>query len=337
MKKDLYQKHIETFNAKPSTFFVQRKNFAPITRSAKPDGVIIIGMGGSGIAGDLLLGLKKEIKLQVPVVLWKNRGLPETHFKKPLFVFISFSGNTEETLSGLRQILNKPHTFPRSGARRTLVSVITTGGKLKTIAEKNKIPFISFLDQQLTPREAIRYTFHTLLLTLKSYFPEISVTAAFPKKHANSSSIRKSAGRLAKLIHSKIVLIYTNDAYSHIGYVWKIILNETGKHPTFVNIIPEMFHNEIASFEKNQFQFLAIFIIPSNCNKTDLKKIAMARRLLRSKRVRCETLKLNGNNKIESTWNAIELSHWVGLYLAKIKKTNPSTTPIIEKIKRAVE
>lgn len=335
MKKDLYQKHLETFNVKSSAFFVQQKNFLPAARSTKPDGVIIIGMGGSGIAGDLLIGLKKEIKLQVPVVLWKNRELPETHFKKPLFIFISFSGNTEETLSGLRHILNKPRAFPRSGARKTLVSVITTGGKLRAIAEKNKIPLIAFPDQQLTPREAIRYTFYTLLLTLKSYFPEISTTAAFPQKHINSPSIRKNAERLAKLIYSKIVLIYTNDACSHIGYAWKIILNETGKHPVFTNIIPEMFHNEIASFEKNRIRFLTIFIAPKSYNKIDLKKITVARKLLRSKRVQCETLKLNEINKIESTWNAIELSHWIGFYLAKIKKTNPSTTPIIEKIKKS--
>lgn len=328
MKEDSYQKHLEAFNAKPSASFIQQKNFMPAGRRVKPDGIVIVGMGGSGIAGDLLLGLKREVKLRVPVILWKNYGLPEPYFKKPLFVFVSFSGNTEETLHGLRQILNS-----KKQIGGVYISAITTGGKLKTIAEKNNIPLISFPSQQLTPREAIRYTFHALLLTLKSYFPEISTDITFPKKHVNYSSVRKNAERLSKLIYSKIVLIYTDSAHSHIGYVWKVILNETGKHPAFANIIPEVFHNEIALFEKNRFPFLAIFIVTASCSKTDLKKIAMARGLLRSKRVQCEILKLNGN-EAESTWNAIELSHWIGFYLAKIKKINPAATPIIEKIKR---
>lgn len=327
MKKNPYQEHIEAFNSQFSTPPLQQKNLVIPERSGKPDGIVIIGMGGSGLAGDLLLGLKEEVKLKVSVILWKNFGLPKTHFKKPLFVFISYSGNTEETLSGLRQIINK------RAAGKTLAAVITTGGKLKAIAEKNKIPFVSFSGGQLTPREAIGYTFYALLLLLKSYFPEVSILSSIPK-HIHPSIFKKDGERIAKFLHSSISLVYTENEYSHVGYAWKANLNEAGKHQTFTNTMPEMFHNEIASFEKNRFPLTAIFLVSPNSGKKALKKIALAQKLMRPERIPTKTIILKGKNKTERTWNAIILSHWASFYLAKMKHINPATTPIIEKLKK---
>ncbi len=71
----------------------------------RPDGIIIVCMGGSGLAGEVLRGVKKEIGLNLPIIIWKDYGLPEHNFKRPLYIFASFSGNTEETLSGFENIV----------------------------------------------------------------------------------------------------------------------------------------------------------------------------------------------------------------------------------------
>ena len=94
-------------------------------KNSRPDGIVILGMGGSGLAGEILRHAQGELGLKLPVIIWKDYHLPKVLWsaKRPLYIFVSFSGNTEETVSGLETLLK---TKPRLAA-----AIITTGGKLK--------------------------------------------------------------------------------------------------------------------------------------------------------------------------------------------------------------
>ena len=80
-------------------------NASRLKSGREPDGLIFVGMGGSGLPATLFSGLREYANLRLPIVVWKSYGLPEHSFKNPLYIFISFSGNTAETLSGLRRLL----------------------------------------------------------------------------------------------------------------------------------------------------------------------------------------------------------------------------------------
>src|SRR5687768_3092477 len=65
---------------------------------ARFDAVVVTGMGGSGIAGDIIWALGLD-QLRLPVVLHKGYGIPAFTGSRTLVVVLSHSGGTEETLS----------------------------------------------------------------------------------------------------------------------------------------------------------------------------------------------------------------------------------------------
>ena len=112
--------------------------------------IVIAGMGGSGFAGDLLKVYLSDMPLRIHVV--KDYNLPEFVGKKSLVVAVSYSGNTEETISAYRSAL-------RRGCR--LIS-ISSGGKIKQLSDMNKTPYIS-VPGKIQPRLSTPYLFISLL------------------------------------------------------------------------------------------------------------------------------------------------------------------------------
>lgn len=323
-----YEKHILDFTSQLG-FKNLKESGTQKLKGIKPDGIVIIGMGGSGLPGNLLLGLKEKYGLKIPILLWKNFGLPKTNFKNPLFIFISFSGNTAETLSGLKILTRRKE--------KTSIAAIATGGILKNIALKRNLPLVYFNSSSpaggLTPREGIGYTYYSLIKVLKIVFPFIKVLDL--SRQIKPKSFQVQAKKLARLICNKIPLIYTSSDYDYLGYVWKIILNETGKLPSFSNVIPEMCHNEIDGFQKQNFPFFSLFLTDSEMSLATKKKIEATVKILRKNGVKTLNLSLAGKNKEEKAWNSIILAHLTGFYISKIRKINPSKTVLIDELKNS--
>jgi len=320
---ELYEKHISKFNEELSLSNLNFYNAPMVRPKDRPDGIIILGMGGSGLAGNILLHLKNANGLKTPVALWKDYGLPKTQFKNPLYVFISFSGNTEETLSGLTELL--------AARRKVSVAVITTGGALKDIAEKRALPFVSYDSKDLTPRESLGYNYYALIKVLRRWFPEIKALEFSSK--LRPYALRSRAQKLAKKLKRKIVLVYTDSANANLAHIFKIILNETGKTAAFSNVVPELDHNEITAFEKNRKQFSVIFLIDKEASPKNLKKIKITERVLNNYGVLYQEFSLTGKNIEEKFWNTVTLAQYVGLYLAKANKADPTATKLIDELK----
>src|SRR3989344_6527112 len=102
-------------------------------RGIKPDSIIVIGMGGSGIIGPILKNLAKDANINVPIISWNDYGLPAGCFKKPLLIFVSFSGNTEETISGYQK-----------AQKYRWKAVVSGGGRLSRLAQKSQTALASF-------------------------------------------------------------------------------------------------------------------------------------------------------------------------------------------------
>lgn len=321
---NVYEKNIFLFNRQLGFAGLSEKNTSQLKKYPRPDGVIVIGMGGSGLAGNVLKGLKEAIFLKTPVVLFKNYGLPKVNFKNPFFIFVSFSGNVQETLSGLKELLAKKN--------RPAIAMVTTGGKLKKMAEERKLPLVSFPAGDLTPRESLGYLYQSVIKLLKIYFPNIQ-TADFSRV-IRPEKQKKQAEILAKKLKNRIPLIYTDNENSHLGYIWKINFNETAKHQAFTNVIPELAHNEIAAFEDKNFNFFIIFLEDPNADQRITKKTKSIEKLLKSQKIPFQNIKLSGKSREEKTWNAVILSHFTSFYLAQIKKVDPAKTSLIDKLKK---
>jgi glucose/mannose-6-phosphate isomerase len=291
----------------------------------KPDGIVVIGMGGSGLAGDLLVHFSRTLKLTVPTVVWKDYSLPQTTFRHPLFVLVSFSGTTEEVLSALRELLAR--------RPRPMVGVVTTGGPLRALAERAKLPLVTFPTHGLTPREAVGYTYTGLTELLRAKVP-MAPMPRLPVSRLPAKKLEKQGAAIAGQLTNSIPLIYTTTAYRAVGYIWKINLNETGKHPAFAAVMPEASHNEITGLEKCRFPLTALFIEDPAAPLRLAKKVTVLRKLLAREGVRTLSVPMTGKTFEERTWNAIVLSHFTALALAKLGKKDPRATRLIDAMKR---
>lgn len=291
-------------------------------RAPRADGIVVAGMGGSGLPGTILKELRGFLKLPLPVLLWKDYGLPEHPFKHPLILCVSFSGETAETVSAFHAARRAHHP----------VAVVAGGGTLLKLAKKYRVPTATFPQKDLTPREAIGYTWTSVKRLLTAYFP--SLRTGDLSGRISPKRFETEGKRLAAKLKGKIPLVYAESAYGHVGYVWKINLNETGKVGAFSHALPEMVHNEIAGFETAPKTFTPLFLLDPSMSPELTAKIKTVRAVLEKRGFRTLSVSFVGKTPEEKTLNSIVLSHWVSLFIAGQNKKDPSSTDIINEIKK---
>lgn len=190
------------------------------------ENVILGGMGGSGMVARILFFLDPKF----PAWLHDDYGLPAKNDGNTLYVAISYSGNTAETLSFAKLALEK----------RLSLAVITSGGALLEIARENNLPHI-IIPSGFQPRNAVLYMLRALLHILGKEDLLVELEGGFP-----AFTETYNTGRvLGKDFDKKIILIYASRDNHVLSHIWKIMLNETGKIPAFDNYFPELTHNEI--------------------------------------------------------------------------------------------
>lgn len=326
MSANDYKNAIETSGRQFDAHALRKSELAKLKKGPRPDGIVFIGMGGSGLAGDIVSMLAQDIRLPVPIAVWRSYHLPKAPFKHPFYIFSSFSGNTEETVSGFTDLL-------AGNKKGFLLAATGTGGILKELADEYRIPFVAFPKAGLTPRGALGYSTRSVITILKTRFPSLRATKAFPG-NLEPSRFETEGKKIAAFCRNKPVVIYTNTAFAGLGYIWKVFLNETAKHPAFVGILPENDHNEIGAFERSPSRFAALFLRDLSDGARMKKRILLTERVLETSGVRTAHITLRGKNVSEKIWNGILCAEWTAMHLAKMKKVNPEETKLIERFKK---
>lgn len=310
-----FRSAILKFNEQLSPAALEYSNLNKLA-GLKPDAVIVVGMGGSGQIGGLIAGLAAELKIPVPIITWKDYGLPKSTFKNPLYLFISFSGDTEETLSGFSQAKNK--------------AAICSGGQLERLAKKTKTPLAIFCGGQLAPRQAGGYMFYGAIKILKAVFKQIPLSSFTGLK---PSAMENTGQKIARHLTKKLILLYTDTTNDFLAYNWKTRLNETAKRFAFTNTIPEMGHNEIVPFGKGGRDFIAVFLVDPSAHPRIQKKIRLLVKLFKKQRIQSLKITLSGKTRLEKTWKSLILADWVSYHLAKLNKINPLEIKLIDRLK----
>ncbi len=316
---DIYEKNIRDFNKQLSLQAVKGLNFERLTKK-KPDSVTVVGMGGSGFIGTLLEATREEINLEVPVFIVKDNTLPHIPSENPLLVFISFSGNTEETIDCFESALK------RFGRERT--AVVTGGGFLLDEASKKGVPLVTFDRGFLTPRQSSGLMYYGLGKVLKRL---LKLRLGEYETKINPAALREEGFTIARKLRGKNALIYSGNTMSHLSYIWKTNLNETSKNGAFSNVYPEVNHNEIVGFDNLYGPWTLLFL--GDYPRGFEKKIGFLARKLKRKNIQMINVKMKGGNFMEKTWNGIILSHWVSFSLALLNGVEPSRVKIIEELK----
>ncbi|MFH1454632.1 MAG: bifunctional phosphoglucose/phosphomannose isomerase [Armatimonadota bacterium] len=296
--------------------------------------IVIQGMGGSSISGELIQSLLEDV-LAVPVIINKKSELPAFVDKNSLVITISYSGNTQESLAGFNAALQK-------GAK---LITISSGGRLKELAGENNIynfsPPAGFM-----PRAAIAYLFFPLLnIFSKLGFAKIKDgdidnlinLLKFLQKswRFDIRTEQNMAKKLAHRFYEKIPVIYTNTEYLYkVALRWKTQINENAKGLAHINCFPELMHNEIVAYTKKLpiYNDLSVILLTDPADQETKQAVIFTKQIIQNN---LPVLELSpfGNSKLEKMFSLIYLGDFISVYLAFLNHQDPTPIHLIDRFK----
>ena len=307
--------------------------------SIQYDSLLIMGMGGSGVSGDVLSLLSNEVSLK-KITVRKSYSIPKKIMEiKPFCLFISYSGNTEETLSGLNDAINNNLDW----------AVISSGGKLIDLAIEHNKEYIKIPDG-LQPRAAFGYltqaackivdivegtNFVEELIDVGNYLNEIL-------NEEEDSEIFIEAKKIAKQINKKTCIIYGGtDLTELVASRWKTQINENAKSKAFVGSMPEVHHNEILSWdadvEGSKSNYVLILLRDNSENSQIAKRFDLTQKLLGEK---VEIINIEPKSQSTTLFKLMELvllGDLFSLSLADELNMIPEDIEGIENLKKLLE
>ncbi len=152
-------------------------------------------------------------------------------------------------------------------------------------------------------------------------------------RRINSEALRSQGTQIARQIGSGIPLIYTSERLNELGYIWKVILNETAKIPAFSNRFPEADHNEIAGFRAPSSSFHCVFL-RDELDKRLGQRMDLTAELFRSHEMLVAMVPLGSGSLIEQIVASVIVAHWTALELALMANIEPSVVSEIEHFKQ---
>ncbi len=290
-----------------------------ISVSEEITSIVVIGMGGSAVGGDLLKTYLHDTK--IPIFVIRDYKVPEFVDNYTLVFAVSYSGNTEETLSAFRDAKEK-------GAK---IIGITSGGKLSEECEKViKVP------SGLQPRAALGYLFFPMLgilhnsdiVSVKN--SELNEMIEIVK---NVEQFNSEGEALAKKIKEKIPIVYASQLLEPVALRWKTQMNENSKMACFYNVFSEMNHNEIAGYKGMDRKYVVILLKDKHDNERIKKRMEICRDLMQE-RTDVEEVEIKGESLLARMISTIYLGDFVSYYLALLNRVDPSPVEIIESLKK---
>lgn len=287
------------------------------------DNIVICGMGGSAIAGDILKCYFADTKISIAI----NRDyfLPPSTNSKTLVIASSYSGNTEETISAFRNAL-------RIGAK---IVAITSGGKLETLCKTSNIPLVK-IPAKMQPRNALSYSFFAMLtmLTNSKLVPNRFLEVQELVKSINMGALKEKGEELALKLKDKVPLIYSSERYRAIGIRWKQNFNENSKVHAFANVFPELDHNELVGFANLKADYYVIIIEDDNDYTKVKDRIRITKDLIKNRKIGITEMVMKGDNLLLKMFTAVIIGDWASYYLALQYGVDPTPVDVIKELKQ---
>jgi len=284
--------------------------------------IMVAGMGGSAVSGDIL---KAYLKDKINVEVNKNYFLPELVGKETLLFILSYSGNTEETISAFRTAQRKNMNMV----------VITAGGKLEELSKISKTPYI-VIPKGFQPRAAIAYLFFPMLAVLYNSHYIDSPMEDIKKtiKALKNPKFKERAQDLAEKLVEKIPLIYASEEMGVVAYRWKTQFNENAKIHAFCHVFPELDHNELVGYDNIKAGYHVIIIKDDDDYVKIKKRMDITKRLISEAGINVTEMVIKGDCFLTKLFSAIYLGDLTSYYLALKYGTDPTPVDIIEKLKK---
>jgi len=298
------------------------------------ENVVVLGMGGSGIAGDIV----KEVAgpfMPVPVVVHKGYGIPNFIDEHTLVFAVSFSGNTEETLEAVSEAA-------AAGGRLVAIS---HGGELGVLAAESGIPHVPIADGIPMPRAGIGAVGIPPLVILEriGLFPGADswIDAAVSQLHRRRDQLvvdGNPAQTLARHIGRTFPIVYAGGGLGGVAaFRWKAQFNENAKVASFMNVLPELTHNEVCGWGQHGDVTRQIFRVVNL--RHDFEHPQVGRRfelideLVGEVVGGIDEVRAEGDGPLAQLFDLVLFGDFTSLHLATGEGVDPGPVPVLDYIK----
>ncbi len=293
----------------------------------KFDKIIICGMGGSTVGGDLL---KDLLRNEVPIMIGVSSEykLPAYVDEKTLVFCVSYSGNTEETLS----------QFVDAVERKCKIITITSDGKLKEWCEKLSIPVIK-LPEGYQPRATLPYQFFIMLTCLQK-FKLINKEKEIEETIQVLRDIKTEKFKDISLsLKDSYPVIYSFGIFSAVAKRFKNQFNENSKVPARYAVFPELNHNEIVCYQNENLNKNSFVILLRDRNESEKirSRIETTKDLIKDKVKGIKEIWALGKSKLAKIMSLLFIGDYLSYELAVLNGVDPEKTENISILKKKLE
>ena len=285
--------------------------------------VTFCGMGGSGIVGDIAKSWLEHRGCKVPALTHRGYGLPNcVKGEENLVVCISYSGNTEETVSNFEEAMQ----------RQATIVCVSSGGKLEELAKSSGVLHLK-VPEGFAPRFALGYMLSRVLAVLGIDREEIEDARDNLKN--SYEDIKKKGEEIANKLYSYIPVIYSTPLTEVAAFRWKTQINENSKTQAYFATLPEMHHNEVMGLENAEIRSKCAFVVmfdPKDHERVR-RRVDITIKLLKDFGIVPIAIGGDGNSYLARTLHLIHVGDWASYYLAGKYGFEPLPVSTIERIK----
>jgi glucose/mannose-6-phosphate isomerase len=305
----------------------------------RPRTIIVAGMGGSAIGGELLRDWAFD-RIEVPIEICREYSLPAYADETTLVFVSSYSGETEETLSALLDALK----------RKCMIVCTSSGGKLAEFAQKLNLLYVG-APSGMAPRATLPYMFMPMPIILQKMgltskveseaFDTVKVLKQISAE--NSPEIKTDnnfSKSLAANIKGTVPTIYGFGIYRAVAQRFKTQFNENSKNPAKWEYFPELNHNEIVGWEaaeKFAKWFSVIFIRDAEEPVEIRQRIETTKEIMSKKRLRLFEVQSRGRSSLAKMASVICIGDFASVYLAVLRGIDPTPVETITLLKQKLE
>jgi glucose/mannose-6-phosphate isomerase len=302
------------------------------------DHIVTLGMGGSGIAGNVVQAIGTAT-LPVPLTVLKHYRTPAFIGPRTLAFALSYSGDTEETVEMARGAL-------AAGARLVVVS---SGGELGRLAAESGSLHVRCPAGIVMPRAALGALLAPLLVVLfrMGMLPEAHAGLLRAQQQLarrrdqcrpDADAARNPARELARKIDRTIPIVYGSGGLGGIAALrWKQSFNENAKAPAYWNEYPELDHNEVCGWGQNgdvTRQIFTLVELRHGLEDPRLERRAVAtRELIEEALCQVLTVDAEGEGRIAQLLDLIYVGDWTSYYSALANDVDPGPIDAIAQLK----
>ena len=301
-----------------------------------PRVVVVAGMGGSAVGGDLLAACAADA-VGVPILVHRGFGLPVLACPGALVIACSYSGDTAEVLSA----------FEAAVARRVPVVALTAGGALAQRAAAAGRPRVTLPDG-LMPRMALGYLLLPAVTLLAGCGVTVATAAEMDEAVAAVEALApelvpgrpagdNEAKRLALSIGDRLPVIYGGPTTGAVAYRWKTDVEENAKTFAVAGTLPEMNHNEIEAWQGPDAKGMHAVLLRDASEPPEIaQRFHVLRDMIAPSAGGLSEARGRGAGRLARLLTLAYLGQWTSYYLAVLRDRDPWSVPLLDELKRRV-